>query len=88
MRYITIVKTKTVTFLGGVNYLTLRVQFYANEYNLGQTLTPNAGINLTGYHPPRATNFSHQNLRPGDSFSVQNSGPRVEKTKQNPHPWA
>ena len=43
-----------------------------------------AGINLTGYHPPprancRATNFFRQNLRPGDSFSVQNSGPRVEK---------
>ena len=25
----------------GVNYLTLRVQFYANECNEGQTLTPN-----------------------------------------------
>ena len=53
---------------------------------------PNAGINLTGYHPPRAdrraTNFFRQNPRPGDSFSVQNSGPRVEKTKQNPHPRA
>ena len=52
-----------------------------------------AGINLTGYHPPpradrRATNFFRQNPRPGDSFSVQNSGPRVEKTKQNPHPRA
>ena len=30
---------------------------------------------------PRATNFFRQNPRPGDSFSVQNSGPRVEKTK-------
>ena len=52
----------------------------------------NAGINLTGYHPPgadpRAANFFYQNPRPGDSFSVQNSGPRVEKTKQNPHPRA
>ena len=52
-----------------------------------------AGINLTSYHPPpradrRATNFFRQNPRPGDSFSVQNSGPRVEKTKQNPHPRA
>ena len=26
---------------GGVNYLTLRVQFYANESNEGETLTPN-----------------------------------------------
>ena len=25
---------------GGVNYLTLRVQFYANECNEGETLTP------------------------------------------------
>ena len=25
----------------GVNYLTLRVQFYANECNEGETLTPN-----------------------------------------------
>ena len=42
--------------------------------------------------PPRAdcqaTNFFRQNPRPGDSFSVQNFGPRVEKTKQNPHPRA
>ena len=46
----------------------------------------NAGINLTGYQtPPRATNFFRQNPRHGESFSVQNSGPRVEKTKQNPH---
>ena len=26
---------------GGVNYLTLRVLFYANECNEGETLTPN-----------------------------------------------
>ena len=26
---------------GGVNYLTVRVQFYANERNEGETLTPN-----------------------------------------------
>ena len=26
---------------GGVNYLTLRVQFYANKCNEGETLTPN-----------------------------------------------
>ena len=26
---------------GGVNYLTLRVQFYANECDEGETLTPN-----------------------------------------------
>ena len=50
----------------------------------------NAGINLTDYHPPRAdrraTNFFRQNPRPRDSFSVQNSGPRVEKngTKSPP----
>ena len=49
-----------------------------------------AGISLTGYHLPRAnprtTNFFQQNPRPKDSFSVQNSGPRLEKGKQNPHP--
>ena len=47
-------------------------------------------MNLTGYHPPwadpQATNFFHQNPHAGDSFSVQNAGPWVEKTKQNPHP--
>ena len=36
----------------------------------------------------RATNFFRQNPHPGDSFSVQNSGLRVEKMKQNPHPRA
>ena len=44
---------------------------------------------VTTPSPPRAdlrvTNFFRQNLRPGDSFSVQNSGSRVEKTKQNPN---
>ena len=35
-----------------------------------------------------AANFFRQNPRPGDSFPVQNSGPWVEKTKQNPHPRA
>ena len=52
----------------------------------------NAGINLTGYHPPRAdpraTNFFRQNPRPRDNFPVQNSGPRVENRNKNPHPWA
>ena len=51
-----------------------------------------AGINLTGYHPPRAncraTNFFRQNPHPGDNFSVQNSAPWVAKMKQNPHPRA
>ena len=54
-------------------------------------LSSNAGINLTGYHPPprancRATNFFRQNPRPRDSFSVQNSGPRVgrKETKSPP----
>ena len=53
-----------------------------------------AGINLTGYHPPPppppanpgATNFFRQDPRPGDSFSVQNSGPRVEKQSKIPTP--
>ena len=51
-----------------------------------------AGMNFTGYHPPppradpRATNFFRQNPRPWDSFSVQNSGPRVVKTKQKSPP--
>ena len=52
-----------------------------------------ACINLTGYHPPpadsRATNFFHQNPHPRDSFSVQNSSPRVKKNKAKiPNPWA
>ena len=33
--------TLTLILGEGVNYLTLRVQFYANECNEGQTLTPN-----------------------------------------------
>ena len=37
---------------------------------------------------PWATNFFRQNLHPGDSFSVQNSGPLSKKLKQNPHPQA
>ena len=47
-------------------------------------------INLIGYHPPwadrRATNFFRQNPHTRDSFSVQNSGPRVKKTKQKSPP--
>ena len=31
---------------------------------------------------PWVTNFFRQNPRPGDSFSVKNSGPRFEKSKQ------
>ena len=51
------------------------------------------GINLSGYHPPpradsRANNFFRQNPRPRDSFSVQNSGPWIEKRNKNPHPQA
>ena len=34
------------------------------------------------------TNFFLKNSRSGDNFSVQNSGPRIEKGKQNPHPRA
>ena len=63
-----------------------------NVFTIFCHIAPYAGINLTGYHPPRAdrraTNFFRQNPRPGDSFSVQNSRPRVEKPKQNPHPRA
>ena len=33
--------TLTLILGEGVNYLTLRVQFYANECNKGETLTPN-----------------------------------------------
>ena len=33
--------TLTLILGEGVNYLTLRVQFYANECNEGETLTPN-----------------------------------------------
>ena len=33
--------TLTVILGEGVNYLTLRVQFYANECKEGETLTPN-----------------------------------------------
>ena len=49
-----------------------------------------AGINSTGYHPPRAnpqaTNFFHQNPHPRDSFLVQNSGRRVEKNETKSPP--
>ena len=53
----------------------------------------NAGINFAGYHLPPELNpgpqiFSIKIPNPVDSFSVQNSGPRVEITKQNPHPRA
>ena len=51
--------------------------------------TINAGINLTGYHPPladpRATIFPSKSPPPGQ-IAVQNSGPRVEKTKQKSPP--
>ena len=33
--------TLTLILMEGVNYPTLRVQFYANECNEGETLTPN-----------------------------------------------
>ena len=49
-----------------------------------------AGINLTGYHPPRAdrqaTNFFRQNPHPRDSFSVQNSSHRVKNETKIPTP--
>ena len=36
----------------------------------------------------RATNFFRQNPHPGDSFSLQHSGPRVGKNKtKSPTPW-
>ena len=72
----------------------LRDSSFSTKYYI-QTLAiiGYASINLTGYHPLpradcRATNVFRQNPRPGDSFSAQNSGPRVGKTKQNPHPRA
>ena len=51
----------------------------------------NAGINLTGYHLSPPPGLTPEPLIfpvkiPADSVSVQNSGPRVEKTKQSPHP--
>ena len=53
------------------------------------TLLCYAGISIWPVTiPPRAANFFRQNPHPGDNFSVQNSGPRVEKMKQNPHPRA
>ena len=35
---------------------------------------------------PQATNFFRQNPHPGDSFSVQNAGPRVEKNETKSPP--
>ena len=54
----------------------------------GKFAGSNGGIILTGYHPPfaRATNFFRQNPRPGDSFLVQNVGPRAEKRNKIPTP--
>ena len=68
--------------------LTFRTKQYSTSY--GSHICC-AGINLTGYHSPHraephATNFFRQNAHPRDSFSVQNSGPRVEKTKQKSPP--
>ena len=46
-----------------------------------------AGINLTGYNsPPQADPQANKNPRKRDSFSVQNSCPWVEKTKQKSPP--
>ena len=50
----------------------------------------NAGVNLTGNHPlpgltPGPLIFPSKSPPPGQ-LSVQNSGPRVEKTKQIPTP--
>ena len=57
---------------------------WLDENKLALNIT-NASIHLTGYHPPRAdcraTNFFRQNPRPGDSFSVQNSGPPGRKKR-------
>ena len=65
------------------------LNFFQQKASLRQL---NAGINLTGDHTPRAdrraTNFFRQNPHPRDSFSVQNSGPRVKKTKQKSPPRA
>ena len=50
----------------------------------------NASINLTCYCPPQAdplaNNVFRQNPHPGDSFSVQNSGHRVEKNETKSPP--
>ena len=50
----------------------------------------NASINLTGYCPPQAdplaNNVFRQNPRPGDSFSVKNSGHQVEKNETKSPP--
>ena len=70
--------------------LAIQVVILSNNNSLKSSRTINAGINLTGYHSPRAdpraSNFFRQNPRPRDSFSVQNSGPRVGKTKQKSPP--
>ena len=51
-----------------------------------------AGVNLTGYHPPRAdcraTNFLRQIPAPGTAFQCKSPAPGSEKKKQNPHPRA
>ena len=39
--YMYLALTLTLILGEGVNYLTLRVQFYGNECNEGETLTPN-----------------------------------------------
>ena len=39
--YVWLAQTLTLILGEGVNYLTLRVQFYANECKEGETLTPN-----------------------------------------------
>ena len=46
----------------------------------------NAGISLTGYHPPRATKFFRQNPHPGTAFQCKTPAPGSKKRSKNPTP--
>ena len=96
-RYLQILSGKdlykqTIVVSAGTHDDTFRARFpnIFVDYPLGQMrIGDNASINLTGYPPRadcRATNFFRQNPRPGDSFSVQNSGPRVGKNETKSPP--
>ena len=58
---------------------------------MGDSFPSNAGINLTGYHPPpradrRATNFFRQNPCPGTVFQCKTPAPGSKKQNKIPTP--
>ena len=72
----------------GSDHLPIEISIDAQLHRNAHTnpVRHNAGIRLTDYYPPPlgitpGPLFFRQNPCPGDSFSVQDSAPRVKKTK-------